>query len=124
VVGRPVRALPVAWRPGDAGGQRADRRARQGVGMPSIQDRHVLVLPEGMCRRCVRALSRRLRDLPGVVWFEIDVAAGVARISGEMDVAAAQATVNRVSCSQPGPDEPGTRRRPPPRGGPPRLRHP
>ncbi|HYJ75163.1 MAG TPA: hypothetical protein VEV65_06145 [Kineosporiaceae bacterium] len=67
--------------------------------MPSIQDRHVLALPEGLCRRCVRALSRRLRDLPGTEWFEVDAVAGVVRISGEVDVAAAQAAISGSRCS-------------------------
>jgi hypothetical protein len=56
-------------------------------------------IPQGLCRRCVRALSRRLRDLPGVVSFEIDAAAGRVWISGEVDPAAAHAAIDDLSCS-------------------------
>ncbi|SCF04386.1 Heavy-metal-associated domain-containing protein [Micromonospora viridifaciens] len=48
----------------------------------------VVVLPPGMCRRCVRAVSRRVSDLPGVVSLEFDVDAGVLRVGGEVDPAA------------------------------------
>jgi hypothetical protein len=67
--------------------------------MPDTRDRHVLTVPQGLCRVCVRALSRRLRDLPGMVWFEIDAAAGLVRISGEVDLAAAEALIRALSCS-------------------------
>jgi ribosomal protein S14 len=58
-----------------------------------------LEIPQGLCRHCVRTLSRRLRDLPGVVSFEIDAGAGRVWISGEVDPAAAQAAVDDLSCS-------------------------
>jgi hypothetical protein len=58
-----------------------------------------LEIPQGLCRRCVRTLSRRLRDLPGMVSFEIDAAAGRIWISGEVDPAAAQAAVDDLCCS-------------------------
>lgn len=48
----------------------------------------IVRLPPGMCRRCVRAVSRRVSDLPGVVSLEFDVAAGVLRVGGEVDPAA------------------------------------
>jgi hypothetical protein len=48
----------------------------------------VVVLPPGMCRRCVRRVSRRVSDLPGVVSLEFDVAAGVLRVGGDVDPAA------------------------------------
>jgi hypothetical protein len=56
-------------------------------------------IPPGLCRRCVRALSRGLGDLPGVVAFEIDAQAGRVRISGDVDHGAAEAVVRALSCS-------------------------
>ena len=58
-----------------------------------------LVVPKGLCRTCVRALSRRLRDLSGVVWFEIDAVAGQVLITGDVDPAAAEAMVRELGCS-------------------------
>lgn len=48
----------------------------------------IVALPPGMCRRCVRAVSRRVSDLPGVVSLEFDVEAGALRVGGEVDPAA------------------------------------
>jgi hypothetical protein len=70
--------------------QPSNHRARQRQG---------LEIPHGLCRRCVRALSRRLRDLPGVVSFEIDASAGRVWINGDVDPAAAHAAVRDLSCS-------------------------
>lgn len=67
--------------------------------MPDTRDCSVLAVPQGLCRRCVRALGRRLQDLPGMVWFEIDAAAGLVRIQGNVDVAAAEALIRSLSCS-------------------------
>jgi hypothetical protein len=67
--------------------------------MSTTPDRHVLALPKGLCRKCVRALSRRLRDLPGVVWFHLDAAAGQVLITGHVDLAAAEAVVKELGCS-------------------------
>jgi hypothetical protein len=73
-----------------------------GTSQPSNhRERHRqgLEIPQGLCRRCVRALSRRLRGLPGMVSFEIDAAAGRVWISGEVDPAAAHAAVDDLRCS-------------------------
>jgi hypothetical protein len=59
---------------------------------------HVQHLPVGLCRRCLRSLSRRLRDVPGVVWFEVDAAAGLLRISGDVDPVAVEAAVSDRRC--------------------------
>lgn len=67
--------------------------------MSTTPDHHVLALPKGLCRKCVRALSRRLRDLPGVVWFHVDAAAGQVLINGEVDLAAAEGVVRELRCS-------------------------
>ena len=58
-----------------------------------------LEIPPGLCRRCVRALSRRLRDLPGVLAFEIDARAGRVWLSGTVERGDAEAAVRDVSCS-------------------------
>src|SRR3954469_5409262 len=68
--------------------QPSDHRARQRQG---------LEIPRGLCRRCVRALSRRLRDLPGVVSFEIDASAGRVWINGDVDPVVAQEAVRDLS---------------------------
>ncbi|MET8838054.1 heavy-metal-associated domain-containing protein [Micromonospora sp. NPDC004540] len=47
-----------------------------------------VTVPPGMCRRCVRAVSGRVSDLPGVVSLEFDVDAGTLRVGGEVDPAA------------------------------------
>ncbi|MCW3845472.1 heavy-metal-associated domain-containing protein, partial [Micromonospora yasonensis] len=47
-----------------------------------------VTLPAGICRRCVRVLSRRISDVPGVLSLEYDADAGVLRIGGEPDLAA------------------------------------
>jgi len=70
--------------------QPSNNRARQRQG---------LEIPHGLCRRCVRALSRRLRDLPGVVSFEIDASAERVWINGDVDPAVAQEAVRDLSCS-------------------------
>ncbi|WP_446212818.1 heavy-metal-associated domain-containing protein [Micromonospora sp. IBSANI012] len=46
-----------------------------------------VALPPGLCRRCVRAVSRRVSDLSGVMSLEFDVAAGTLRVGGEVDPA-------------------------------------
>ena len=70
--------------------QPADGRGRHRI---------VLEIPQGLCRRCVRALSRRLRDLPGTVSFEVDAEAGRVWISGDVEPTAAQSAVRDLSCS-------------------------
>ncbi|MBY8874585.1 heavy-metal-associated domain-containing protein [Micromonospora sp. PLK6-60] len=45
-------------------------------------------LPDGICRHCVRWISGRLRDLPGVVSLEYDADRRVLRVGGEPDLAA------------------------------------
>ncbi|TYC23033.1 cation transporter [Micromonospora sp. MP36] len=51
-----------------------------------------VALPPGICRRCVRAVSRRVSDLPGVVSLEFDGDAGLLRVGGEVDPAALHRT--------------------------------
>ncbi|MFJ8578252.1 cation transporter [Micromonospora sp. NPDC093277] len=47
-----------------------------------------VALPPGICRRCVRVVSRRVSDLPGVVSLEFDGDAGLLRVGGDIDPAA------------------------------------
>jgi len=82
-----------------AGGQRTDGGGHHSEPMFTAPDHHVLALPKGLCRRCVRALSRRLGDLPGVVWFHVDAAAGQVLITGDVDLAAAEGVVRELGCS-------------------------
>jgi copper chaperone CopZ len=39
-----------------------------------------------LCRRCVRLISRRVSDVPGVVSLEVDAASGGLRIRGDVKV--------------------------------------
>ncbi len=42
-------------------------------------------VPALLCRRCVRLLSRHVRDVPGVTAFEVDAARGLLRVRGGVD---------------------------------------
>jgi copper chaperone CopZ len=42
-------------------------------------------LPAGLCRRCVRLLSRRISDLPGVVSLQVEPARARLRVRGAVD---------------------------------------
>ncbi|MFC4058741.1 cation transporter [Planomonospora corallina] len=44
-----------------------------------------MTVPIMLCRRCVRLVSRHVRDVPGVVSFEIDAARGLLRARGGVD---------------------------------------
>ncbi|WP_204053280.1 heavy-metal-associated domain-containing protein [Microbispora siamensis] len=44
-------------------------------------------VPALLCRRCVRLLSRHVRDVPGVTAFEVDAAWGLLRVRGGVDPA-------------------------------------
>jgi copper chaperone CopZ len=47
--------------------------------------RHLTLFVEGMrCRRCVREVTARLRDVPGVETVVADSRSSVARVSGTM----------------------------------------
>jgi hypothetical protein len=64
----------------------------------TIEKRQALPLPPGLCRRCVRTLSRRLSDLPNMVWFQVDAAAGLLWFSGGADPATVEAAVSYLRC--------------------------
>jgi hypothetical protein len=52
---------------------------------PAVQVITVVVAAP-LCRRCVRLVSRRVSDVPGVVSLEVDAASGRLRIRGAVDV--------------------------------------
>jgi copper chaperone CopZ len=68
-----------------------DQGTRRDRGVPERRNARapgrtvVVAVPPGLCRRCVRAISRRLRDVPGVVTFQIDAERGVVTIGGNPD---------------------------------------
>jgi hypothetical protein len=47
----------------------------------------------------VSASRQSAADLPGVVWFQIDAAAGQILIAGDVDLAAAKRVVRELDCS-------------------------
>jgi copper chaperone CopZ len=52
-----------------------------------VRMQEVTLLVEGMgCRRCVREVSRRLRDVPGGVTVEADAASTRVRLTGTMEL--------------------------------------
>jgi len=58
----------------------------------------VFAIPTGLCRRCVRSLSRRLWDVPGVVAFEVDVVGGRVRVSGDARADDVRSVIARSGC--------------------------
>ncbi|MFC0864046.1 heavy-metal-associated domain-containing protein [Sphaerimonospora cavernae] len=107
VAGRAVHWLAIDWPPaGGAGygraaqtgagtaGRTADgQRGASKVGQPdrmaegSRQEADMLTVSvqARLCRRCVRAVSRLVRDVPGVVSFEVDAARGLLLVQGDVD---------------------------------------
>ena len=50
--------------------------------------RHLNLFVDGMsCRRCVREVTARLRDVPGVQTVSANASDGVVRLSGSMQLA-------------------------------------
>lgn len=64
-----------------------------------------VAVPAGLCRRCVRLLSRRASDVPGVVSLRVDAARGLLRVSGAVDPEALAAALRAPACARgiPGP---------------------
>jgi copper chaperone CopZ len=68
---------------------------------------HMIMVPVSatLCRRCVRIVSRRVRDVPGVMSLEFDAARGVLLIRGDVDRAALLAALGSAGqggCGAPG----------------------
>lgn len=83
-----VRTLAVA-RPWADRGRTAEPGSLSGMG--ELERPITVALPTGICRRCVRALSRRISDVPGVRSLEYDASGGVLRVGGAPDLAALRA---------------------------------
>ena len=60
-------------------------------------------LPAGLCRRCVRLLSRRVSDLPGVVALRVEPAGARLSVRGGVDRAAVLAARDAAGFAVPGP---------------------
>jgi copper chaperone CopZ len=53
-----------------------------------MRSREITLLVDGMgCRRCVREVSRWLRDVPGVTTVEADAVSARVRVTGTMTLA-------------------------------------
>ncbi len=46
-----------------------------------------VAVPIGLCRRCVRLLSRRLSDLPGVISLQVEPDRGRLWVTGDVQAA-------------------------------------
>lgn len=61
-----------------------------------MTDEVTVPVPAGLCRRCVRALSRHIRDLAGVVSLRIEPAIGRLSVRGDVDAAGLAAARDRA----------------------------
>jgi hypothetical protein len=96
-----VRALAAGWPPPaawTAGGQPAASGRRDAVRMG---DDVTLAVPADLCRRCVRMLSRHLRDVPGVVSLRVEPARGRLSVTGAADPVALRAARDRAGFRAP-----------------------
>ena len=50
-------------------------------------------VPAITCRDCVRKISGRVSDVPGVRTVEVDLVAGVVRVTGDAEPAAVRAAI-------------------------------
>ncbi|HLL65000.1 MAG TPA: heavy-metal-associated domain-containing protein [Micromonosporaceae bacterium] len=50
-----------------------------------------VAVPAGLCRRCVRLLSRRVSDLPGVISLRVEPDRGRLSVSGDVRAAVVMA---------------------------------
>ncbi|NJC68594.1 cation transporter [Planosporangium thailandense] len=56
-----------------------------------------LGIPAMLCRRCVRAISRRVRDVPGVESLEVDAALGILLVRGTAEREALVAALRQAN---------------------------
>jgi copper chaperone CopZ len=61
-----------------------------------MDDEVTVPVPAGLCRRCVRLLSRQVSDLPGVVSLQVDPARGRLSVTGDVDAAALREARDRA----------------------------
>jgi hypothetical protein len=69
-----------------------------------MADEVMVPVPVNLCRRCVRRLSRHIRDVPGVVVVQVEPVRGRLCVTGDVDAAALRAVRDRAGFSV--PDEP------------------
>jgi len=67
-----------------AAGQPGDMAERSRGADAGTAGTTVVFVPTMMCRRCVRVVSRRIRDVQGVVSLEVDAARGLLRVRGDV----------------------------------------
>lgn len=68
-----------------------------------MSDEVTVAVPAGLCRRCVRALSRHIRDVAGVVSLRVEPARGCLSVRGDVDPAALADARDRAGFGVPGP---------------------
>jgi hypothetical protein len=59
-------------------------------------DEVTVAVPADLCRRCVRLLSRHIRDVPGVVSLQVRPAQGRLSVTGDVAAAAVRAARDRA----------------------------
>jgi Heavy-metal-associated domain len=69
-----------------------------------MNDEVTVRVPAALCRRCVRLLSRRISDLPGVVSLRVEAARGRLSVTGPVDPQALRAALDRAGFGV--PDDP------------------
>jgi hypothetical protein len=61
-----------------------------------MRDEVTVAVPAGLCRRCVRLLSRHVADLPGVVSLRVEPARGRLSVTGDVAVEVVRAARDRA----------------------------
>ncbi len=61
-----------------------------------MRDEVTVAVPAGLCRRCVRLLSRHVADLPGVVSLRVEPARGRLSVTGDVAVEVGRAARDRA----------------------------
>jgi hypothetical protein len=61
-----------------------------------MRDEVTVAVPAGLCRRCVRLLSRHVADLPGVVSLQVEPVRGWLSVTGAVDAGALRQARDRA----------------------------
>jgi copper chaperone CopZ len=69
-----------------------------------MSDEVTVAVPAGLCRRCVRLLSRRVSDLPGVISLQVEPDRGRLSVSGDVPAAVVVAARDAAGFAVPGAD--------------------